>query len=232
MKRGGLVGLLIILLLSCGCATIAGTPGTISVTTTPPGVPVYLDGVLQGNAPLTLNMVPPGTHTVEFRPASGSPWTTQVLVASGGTSSVAWNSEVAPAATPTPAYTPYAIEEIAPKGLYVTELTGYQGGGNYITQLTFNLGLAQATPVDMNATAMTFTTQAGTISPYWTITDKRYSNSDNNLLEAGEVFLISMSTPHVGPGETFTLTITPPGGEALVVTKTVPSFIGVYVKFP
>jgi hypothetical protein len=230
MIRGVLFGLAIIIVLSCGCVTIAGTPGTISVSSTPPGIPVYLDGAYQGNSPLNLNPVPPGPHTVEFRSDSGNSWSTEVMVASGGTSSVSWNSQ-SPAVIAAGTFPSRITEEVPPAGLYMTDLTGYQGGGEYITQFTFGLGLATAGAVDMNETRMTFSSGGTTTIPYWEITDRRYANLDN-LLETGEVFEIRMSVPHVYPGNTFTITIIPPEGDQLVITRTAPPTIGVSVKFP
>jgi hypothetical protein len=46
--------------------------GSVRVTTDPPGADVFLDGVLHGTAPLTVENVSEGTHTLLIRDKSGS----------------------------------------------------------------------------------------------------------------------------------------------------------------
>jgi hypothetical protein len=58
------------LVISAG-ADLSGM-GSIRVTSDPAGAEVRLDGVLQGNAPLTIDNVPEGAHTVQVRNGSGS----------------------------------------------------------------------------------------------------------------------------------------------------------------
>lgn len=232
MIRGGLACLAAILVLTCGC-TITGSTGTIQVSSVPDGIPVYLDGVLRGNTPLTLDQVTPGTHTVEFRQPGGSSWSTDVVVPSYGTSSVAWNVPGGVVVSPTPE----AVKTLplpttpGPQALYITGMRGFQGAGDYLTTITFGLGLARMGKVDMGTTTMALTAGGETISPYWSVYDRRYAN-ENNELEQGELFLIRMSTPHLAPGESFTIIVRHADGVPLVVTRTVPARIGVDVRIP
>ena len=46
-------------------ATQAGT-GSLSVTTTPPGALVYIDGQMKGITPATIPGLPPGTHAIKI----------------------------------------------------------------------------------------------------------------------------------------------------------------------
>ena len=78
--RAPLIFLLVLALLSAGCASTTDLPGTtsqkkttptptpgygsIAITSSPIGAEVYLDGELKGTAPLTLTDIPAGKHTL------------------------------------------------------------------------------------------------------------------------------------------------------------------------
>jgi len=68
----------------------------------------------------------------------------------------------------------------------------------------------------------------GDVLPYWTITDRLnrapfQTVDDDDILEPGESFVVRVFFPHpLGSGETFTLTVTPPGGHAETMKRTVP----------
>jgi len=64
--------------------------GSISVTSSPTGARIWLDGSDTGkNAPYTLTSVPPGTHTVSLKLSGYNDYSTSVSVTSGQTSTVA-----------------------------------------------------------------------------------------------------------------------------------------------
>jgi hypothetical protein len=222
MSRVFAVVLLCASLFAAGCMTTAGTPGTISVSSVPEGLNIYIDGSIAGQTPLTLQTVQPGPHTVEIRTDAGANWSSTVQVSPGGISTVSWNTAIIP--TPTITRMPIVTDEPPLKGLYIQDLRGYRGGGDYITQLSFDLGSAGIDPVDMNQTSITIRFNGTTITPYWSITDRRYANI-NNILESGEIFIISMNIPRMDRDTRFDLLIVPPSGNALTVTRTVPSHI-------
>ncbi|HEV8321271.1 MAG TPA: PEGA domain-containing protein [Myxococcota bacterium] len=66
-----------------GTAGTGADAGTIEVTTDPPGASVSLDGAPRGTAPLALDAVPAGVHTVEATMAGRTRATTTVLVEAG-----------------------------------------------------------------------------------------------------------------------------------------------------
>ncbi len=57
--------------------------GKISVISSPPGAQVYLDGVSQGTAPLTITSVTAGSHTVDLELISYQTFQTTVTVSAG-----------------------------------------------------------------------------------------------------------------------------------------------------
>jgi PEGA domain. len=64
-------------------ATPTDAAGTLMISSKPTGAAVYLDTVMVGNTPLTLNTVTPGTHTVEVRSPGYLPSSVGVTVAGG-----------------------------------------------------------------------------------------------------------------------------------------------------
>jgi hypothetical protein len=69
-------------------ATPATTAGTLVISSKPAGAAVYLDTVMVGNTPLTLNTVTPGAHTIEVRSPGYQPNTVGVTVDSGKTTEI------------------------------------------------------------------------------------------------------------------------------------------------
>ena len=53
----------------------------------------------------------------------------------------------------------------------------------------------------------------------------------DNTLESDETFFITMRTPRLGQGDTFTLTVIPETGQVFTVTHTLPQNIGLDVRF-
>jgi len=66
----------------------------------------------------------------------------------------------------------------------------------------------------------------------WTM-QKLNSGNDDNLLDANELFLITVdlsNTDNVGPYSTFTLEVKPPVGAVLPIERTVPARVSQYVN--
>jgi hypothetical protein len=225
MFRAFLVSVALIAALACGCTSITGSPGTIAVATTPAGAGIYLDGAYQGVSPMDLINVGSGSHTVELRFPDGYNWSTEILVSGGGVSHI---DVVAPGGLTTQEVTRTSYPTPTPiTGLLITNMKGYQGGGNYITRLTFDLALAPGEqPVDLSQATFELRTENETINPYWQILDRRYVSTDS-VLTAGDTFTMSLSTQRINAGETFTLVIAPENQEPTVLTKQVPDPIGV-----
>ncbi|QSZ67632.1 hypothetical protein RJ40_08990 [Methanofollis aquaemaris] len=91
--------------------------------------------------------------------------------------------------------------------------------------------------VDMGQAAVGFATKAeewsltrdGPTPPAWKVIERAnvplfHPADDDDLLEPGEVFVL-LATPgrSLGSGETFTVTVAPPGGIAASAVRTVPS---------
>ena len=64
------------------------TTGSISITTTPTGASVYLDGVYKGITPFTLHSVSAGTHTVKLTLSGYEDYEESVRVYAGQTASI------------------------------------------------------------------------------------------------------------------------------------------------
>ncbi|WP_298665415.1 hypothetical protein [uncultured Methanofollis sp.] len=89
--------------------------------------------------------------------------------------------------------------------------------------------------VDMDRATVLFSTPDGSetcgtepVPPHWAITGRLNAlpigaADDDNLLETGEEFIIRVQPSRtLAPGETFTLTVAPPRGPVVKVTRTVP----------
>ena len=85
----------------------APTAGTLQVTTVPPGAAVALDGVMRGAAPLHLDQLAPGVHTVVVANA-GRVVSQQVTVTAGETATLLVPLGQAPAPPPPAAPAPAA----------------------------------------------------------------------------------------------------------------------------
>ncbi|MEA2034821.1 MAG: PEGA domain-containing protein [Euryarchaeota archaeon] len=59
------------------------TDGTISVTTTPNGAHIYIDGTYMGESPKVIGGISRGSHHVELEKAGYNDWTGRVTVSSG-----------------------------------------------------------------------------------------------------------------------------------------------------
>jgi hypothetical protein len=83
-----------------GAMGTAGT-GSLSVTTTPAGATVYLDGVQRGISPTSIPGLAPGDHTLLLKLAGYEDLTAPVTITAGQTQ--AYTTALSPAATPLPA---------------------------------------------------------------------------------------------------------------------------------
>lgn len=63
-------------------------PGTLVINSNPAGATVYIDTVMAGLTPYTLNGAIPGTHTVDIRAPGYLTYSQQVLVKSGETTTI------------------------------------------------------------------------------------------------------------------------------------------------
>jgi hypothetical protein len=212
----------IALLLSCGCTSLKGSSGSVAVTSSPPGAEVFFDGIYSGITPMVIERISPGVHEVLLKGEGNSTFETSITVTPGGTASVSWEN---PIIVVKPSVTPGGAV------FSVTNMKGYRGGGDYITSLSYDISLASgAKPVNMSEARINLKTGSEIISPYWQIADKNQANTDN-ILETGEVFSITMRTPRLGQGDSFTLTIFPETGEPFTITQTMPGTVGLDVRF-
>ena len=60
------------------------SPGTLTVTSEPPGSSVFIDGISKGSTPITLYSLQAGTHTLQIDHAGYYEWRSPVTVPSGG----------------------------------------------------------------------------------------------------------------------------------------------------
>jgi hypothetical protein len=222
MFRVFLVSVALVALLACGCTTMPGSPGTIVVVTTPAGAAISLDGSPQGTSPINIT-ADAGAHTVELQFPDGYTWSTPIIVTAGGVSHIA---VVAPEITPIETRVPL-VTPAPPKGLVLTNLMGYQGGGDYLTRLSFNLALAPGeAPIDLSKATFELRTPETTVTPYWEITKRQYVTT-GTVLTTGDVFTLTVSTPRINAGEMFTFEIRPEGREPLTITRQVPTPVGI-----
>ncbi len=114
------IPVLLLLVLSTGCMSMVSGQGSVVVSSSHSGVDVYLDGTNHGQTPLTLQNIPEGLHTLEFRYKNQPGWSTQVYVPRGGSSSVqlvfAGDILESLLVTPKPGITPPAVTTTAPEG--------------------------------------------------------------------------------------------------------------------
>jgi hypothetical protein len=222
MFRAFLVSVALVTLFACGCTTMPGSPGTIAVVTTPAGAAIYLDGSFQGTSPMNIT-ANAGSHVVEVRFTDGYNWSTPIVVTAGGVSHIA---VVAPEITPVETRIPL-VTTAPPKGLILTNLMGYQGGGDYLTRLSFNLALAPGEgPIDLSKAVFELRTPGTTVTPYWEITKRQYVTT-GKVLTPGDVFTVTVSTPRIDAGEMFTFEIRPEGQDPLIITRKVPIPVGI-----
>ncbi|MCX6698753.1 MAG: PEGA domain-containing protein [Methanomicrobiales archaeon] len=223
MKLGAcLICAIIALLLACGCTDLQGSTGSVSVSSSPPGSDVYVDGAYHGRTPLVLQNVAPGVHHILLRGTLNTSYETDIPVTTGAIAIVNWVPEQVTVTPAIPMDNPV---------FSLQNMKGYRGGGDYITSLSYDISLAPgAKTTNMSEAMITLTVGDDTINPYWVIADKKQANT-NDLLESDETFFITMRTPRLGPNDIFTLTISPRTGQFFTVSHTLPEKVGLDVKF-
>jgi len=79
-----IISFLIIFVSIAGCiGDQAAGEGILYFTSSPAGAEVYLDGQYRGSTPVTVPGVVPGDHTIEYRSAGYTTWSTVIAVPSG-----------------------------------------------------------------------------------------------------------------------------------------------------
>lgn len=82
-RKIGIIFLIVFVLLS-GCVSGPGSEkGTLILTSSPSGAECYLDNQYRGTTPVTIPDVEVGAHTLEFRSAGYTSWSTDITVTSG-----------------------------------------------------------------------------------------------------------------------------------------------------
>jgi hypothetical protein len=79
----------------------AGNTGSVSVTTSPPGAVVLVDGVQRGVSPVTIPGIVPGKHALFIRMDGYADYTAPIVVQAGQT--LMYSATLSPASTPLPA---------------------------------------------------------------------------------------------------------------------------------
>ncbi|MBU1261505.1 PEGA domain-containing protein, partial [bacterium] len=69
-------------------AILTPLPGTLSITSSPNGASIFLDGTIQGTTPATLGNITSGTHTLKLTLSGYYDWTDSITVTAGTTTPV------------------------------------------------------------------------------------------------------------------------------------------------
>lgn len=109
----GVLAIVFLLVVLGGCVSITGpATGTLSLSTSPSGADVYLDGQFRGSTPCTVADVATGQHTLEFRLAGHESFSQTITVPAGPSQYSAALLPLAvsssPVSSPDPAATPAA----------------------------------------------------------------------------------------------------------------------------
>jgi flagellin FlaB len=125
----------------------------------------------------------------------------------------------------------------------VGNVYGQGTAGGSIDKVIFSLGLAAgATPVDINKTVLTFSTNSTvetlifdggstnvepTLAGHWAISHEENSlGSDNKVLDSGEQFTITVKpTNALNAYDGFNIDVKPAVGAALAIHRTVPAYV-------
>jgi hypothetical protein len=113
----------------------APTFGTVSVTSTPTGAHIYLDGTYMGSSPRVLSGIAQGSHLVELELAGYNEWSTRIKVVADQVSYV--STTLAPVSSPT---TGSLIVSSSPAGAGIYLDGAYEGttrtGGSVINDVS------------------------------------------------------------------------------------------------
>ncbi len=110
-------------------ATLTQEADSISVSSTPSGADIYLDGVYKGTTPTTISDASPGSHTLKLEKYGYDEWLTSVHVTSGVTESITGHLTAADVSSPAiridkPAIIEYNNNELLEEGEKVTIIYG------------------------------------------------------------------------------------------------------------
>ncbi|GEM_PF-2070969 len=157
-------------------ATVSATllKTTISISSTPFGAKIYLDGTYKGITPLNIIQVPSGSHTIKLTLDQYDDWTTTVNAIEGTTTTVSANlTKKSPTQTLTPTETP-----IIPTPFKTPTITP-----------TYTTPVPSATPTP------TYTSQPQNVPdntpPSISLTTQIVDFNKNGQLEEGEKLLIT-----------------------------------------
>jgi GH25 family lysozyme M1 (1,4-beta-N-acetylmuramidase) len=112
---------------------IVAQTGSISVSSSPSGANIYLDGSFRGLTPYTITNVPVGVHTIRLSLAGYQDWSTNVQVTAGETSYV--YASLIP------------ITSTAPTAIFRNGLWCVDTTGNHIADLVFGYGILGDVPI-------------------------------------------------------------------------------------
>ncbi len=111
-----IIGILIVVLVFCsGCTTPSDTPaapetttGSLTVSSSPSGAEIYLDGIVRGTTPATISNIPTGSYTLELRLRGYVNWVISVEIVGGTDVSIdaILTPDAMPTAKPTTVPTP------------------------------------------------------------------------------------------------------------------------------
>jgi hypothetical protein len=102
------------------------TTGTISVSSTPSGASIYLDGSYQGKTPITIPDVSAGSHTIKLTYTYYNDWSHTILVSVGNTSYLSAELTELTPTTPTPT-TGFIVLSSTPSGASIYLDGSYHG---------------------------------------------------------------------------------------------------------
>lgn len=120
------VCLLVLGVLSAGCDSNTGSPGTgsVRILSSPPGAEIYLDDEYRGTTPATVNAVTAGNHTLEVRAGGYDRWLSPVTVRAGGRLNVSATLIALPATTVPVTFAMAAIPTLR-RGIPEIHIDGY-----------------------------------------------------------------------------------------------------------
>ncbi|MDO9550301.1 MAG: PEGA domain-containing protein [Methanoregula sp.] len=102
-RKIGIIFLIVFVLLA-GCVGPDSEKGTLILTSSPSGAECYLDNQYMGSTPVTIPGVEAGAHTLEFRSAGYTSWSTTITVIPGSSNYYGaltpQNAQVSPGNTP------------------------------------------------------------------------------------------------------------------------------------
>jgi hypothetical protein len=123
-----LLSVVALLVLVSGCTTTGlrdlppegAATGALTISSTPPGSEIYLDGVYMGTTPTTIPDVAGGSHILELRYRDYTPWSKSLEIRGGTTSYVDATLSPVTVTTPLPTTNPPTSPTTNPTTLQTT----------------------------------------------------------------------------------------------------------------